>query len=64
MYTLQKRGAMDPQLDSPLQRNCVAEIKELCSDIPPNRGFKLVNCLNKKKSEVRRRCDCHAPPSL
>eukprot|EP00873_Tetraselmis_striata_P041198 jgi/Tetstr1/461462/TSEL_006570.t1 len=51
MYTLQKRGAMDPQLDSPLQRNCVAEIKELCSDIPPNRGFKLVNCLNKKKSE-------------
>jgi hypothetical protein len=54
MYALQKRGAEDPTLDSPLQRNCVAEIKELCSDIPPSHGFKVVACLGRKKQEVGR----------
>lgn len=54
MYALQTRVAMDPQLDSPLQRGCAPEIKDLCNSIPPAESFLLTGCLTRKKSEVLR----------
>jgi len=51
MYHIQTRGAMNPALDSPLQRNCAAEIKELCNDFKPTESFMLTQCLKRKKAE-------------
>uniref|UniRef100_A0A061RAY5 Golgi apparatus protein 1 n=1 Tax=Tetraselmis sp. GSL018 TaxID=582737 RepID=A0A061RAY5_9CHLO len=51
MSMMRQRSSLNPMYDSPLQRGCAAEVKELCSDIAPSQTFMLTSCLNRKKLE-------------